>query len=411
MTNTINNVKDVGSIISKMSAGMLADEFQFIKSIDKEDASSYGQTNGFNNGDTININKPARFTVGSNSDVTSAIQAITEEKVALTLDQRAVIAVELTSAEIATDLSLKSWANRVLKPAMSSMATNIESNCLTIAKNAVYNSVGTAAATVFDTDTMLSAREKLMKNLAPSGELYALLDSTAMRSAVNARKGLFQDSSEVGKQYKSGAMGRSDGFTFLENNLLPTHTNGNDVVFEVRTTVSTEGQATLVVEALTTTTGTVKKGTTFTIADVYAVHPITKVTLPTLQQFVVTSDKTADGNGYATLDVSPAFYTSASTGLQNISAFPVDGAAITPVGAASSSLVKNLAYAPSAFRFASVPLVLPNGVDMAAQSTVNNITVRAVQDYTIYTDKMVLRLDVLYAFAAVRPEWACKITA
>jgi len=409
MTNVINNVKDVGSIISKMAAGMLEDEFQFIKTIDKEDVSSFGQTNGYNNGDTININKPARFTVGSTVDVTSGIQDVTEEKVPLVLDQRAVIAIELLSSEIATDLSLKSWANRILKPAMSSMATNIESSVLTTAKNAVYQSVGTGGSTVFDTDTMLSAREKLKKSLAPSGDLYALLDSTAVRSAVNARKGLFQDTTEVSKQYKQGAMGRSDGFTFLENNLLPTQTNGNDIVFEVRTTVSVQGSTSLVVEALTTTTGTVTAGTVFTVAGVYSVHPITKISTGQLQQFVSTTSVTADGSGYATLVVSPAMYTTGT--LKNIASFPTDGDAITPVGGVSSAYTQSIAYAPSAFRFVSVPLVMPNGVDMASQSTVNGITVRAVQDYTIYTDKMVLRLDVLYGFAAVRPEWACRITA
>ena len=409
MVNVINNVKDIGSIISKMAAGMLEDEFQFIKSIDKEDVSSFGQTNGYNNGDTININKPARFTVGSTVDVTSGIQDVIEEKVPLVLDQRAVIAIELLSSEIATDLSLKSWANRILKPAMSSMATNIEASCLTTAKNAVYQSVGTGGSTVFDTDTMLAAREKLKKSLAPSGDLYALLDSTAIRSAVNARKGLFQDTSEVAKQYKNGAMGRSDGFTFLENNLLPTQTNGNDIVFEVRTTVSTQGATSLVVEALTTTTGTVTAGTVFTVAAVYSLHPITKVSTGVLQQFVSTTSVTADASGYATLVVSPAMYTTGTRA--NISGFPTDGDAITPVGGVSSAYTNSIAFAPSAFRFVSVPLVMPNGVDMASQSTVNGITVRAVQDYTIYTDKMVLRLDVLYGFAAVRPEWAVRITA
>ncbi|NIQ07202.1 MAG: hypothetical protein GWO20_16175, partial [Candidatus Korarchaeota archaeon] len=93
---------------------------------------------------------------------------------------------------------------------------------------------------------------------------------------VNSRKGLFQSSEEISRQYKSGAMGMADGFTFLRNNLLNIHTNGNDVAFEVRTTVSTEGSTSLVVEGLTTTTGTVKKGTVFTVAGVNKCHPVTK---------------------------------------------------------------------------------------------------------------------------------------
>ena len=55
---------------------------------------------GYNSGDTIYINKPARFTVGTTADITSSIQDVVEEKVALVLDIRKVIAVSLTSADI-----------------------------------------------------------------------------------------------------------------------------------------------------------------------------------------------------------------------------------------------------------------------------------------------------------------------
>jgi hypothetical protein len=46
---------------------------------------------------------------------------------------------------------------------------------------------------------------------------------------------------------------------------------------------------------------------------------------------------------------------------------------------------------------------------MASQETNNGVTVRVIQDYSVLTDKMIMRVDVLYAFAAVRPEWACRL--
>lgn len=409
MTQTINTVKSATTIISKMAAGMLADEFQFLKTIDKEPMESFNQVNGYNPGDTINISKPARFTVNNTADITSAIQDVIEQKVPLALNNQRNVSINLTSAEIATDLALKSWANRILKPAISSLAQTIEAECLSTAKNAVYQEVGTAGSTVFDTNTMLSARTQLKQSLVPGTELYALLNSTATQSASNARKGLFNNQAELAKTYKSGAIGAADGFTYLENNLLPTHTNGNDVTLTVNTTVSVQGTTSLAVTGLTTTTGTVTAGEVFTIASVYSVHPITKVSTGQLQQFVSTTSVTADGSGNATLVVSPAMYTTGSQ--QNIDSFPQSTATITPVGAASTSYQQNFTYAPSAFRFASVPLVLPDGVDMASQSTVNDITVRVIRDYLPLTDKMVMRLDVLYGFTAVRPEWACRVTA
>ncbi len=414
MANTINTVKSAATIIAKTAAAMLEDKMQFIKTIDKEPAESFSQVNGYNPGDTINISKPARFTMGTTADITSTIQDVVEAKVPLALTSQRNVPIALTSAAIATDLSLKSWMGRILDPAMTTLGNGIEAECLTLAKNSVANCVGTQGSTVFDVNTMMGARALMMKNLCPNdNKNYALLNSDAIQSAINANKGLFQQSNEIGKQYLDGEMGRGQGFTYLENNLLPNHTNGNDIVFEVRTTVSTEGQATLVVEALTANTGTVKKGTSFTIASVNAVHPVTKVDLGYLQNFVVTADATADASGYATLSVSPAFYTSAGpTGLQNITAFPVDGAAITILnGGVSTTRAQNLAYNKKAFRFVSVPLVKPDGTDIAAQETVGGITVRVIRDYSVLTDKLIMRLDVLYGFVAVREEWACKITA
>lgn len=410
MSNTINTLKDAPGVIAKLGAKMLADKCKFAKSIDKADARDFDGKNGFNAGDTIYINKNARFISGTNADITSAIQDVTEEKVALSLDERRVTGIALTSAEIATEMALKSWVKRILDPAVSEMAQRIESSFLSKAVDATYNAVGTPGSTVFNTDTVLSAGQKIDENACPDlDNRFILLNPAANRSAVNARNGLFQSSDEISKQYKSGYMGRADGFDFMSNNLLPTHTNGNDVTFEVRTTVSVEGQSTLVVEGLTATTGTVTKGTVFTIAGVNAVHPITKEDLGYEQQFTVTADATADGNGYATLNVSPAFYTSASDGLQNITAFPTDGDTITPVGAASTGYRQNLAYHKSAFRMVSVPLVEPDGVDMAAQEEHEGFTLRVIRDYDVLTDKLIMRLDFLGGLAPVRPEWACRL--
>lgn len=412
MPNVINNVSDVGKVIAKMAAGMLADKTQFVRNIDKEPETSFGNVNGYNVGDTITISKPARFTTSSGADITSAIQDVKEEKVNLSLDTRSVVPIALTSAEIQNTIGLKDWANRILDPAVSSIAQNIESTFLNVAKNAVYNCVGTAGSTVFDTDTMLSAREKLLKNLAPqNGKFNVLLDSTAMRSAVNARKGLFQSSEQISKQYEDGYMGISDGFTFLENNLLPVHTRGSSIASgEVSVTAApTEGASTINLTG--SGSKTLKKGDVFTIAGVFQVHPITKVATTTLQQFVVTADNTASTGAFSNVAVSPAFYSSTSGTLQNISALPSSSAAVVLVGVASTSYLQNLAFHKSAFRFASVPLMKPDGAHMCAQETVDGMTIRVWMDANVLTDKMIMRLDFLGGFAAVRPEWACRITA
>lgn len=414
MTQTINNIKDVGTVIAKMAAGMLADETQFLKTVDKEDASTFGQVNGYNVGDTINISKPARFIPGSTADVTSVLQEVVEEKVALALDTRRVVPIALTSAEIQNTLQLSQWAKRVLKPAVSSIAQSVESAFLTVAKNKVNNIVGTPGSTTFDAATMLAARQRLKENLVPSsGDLYALLNSSGMTSAVNSRKALPNSSAEIAKQYRQGYMMTADGFTYLENQLIPTHTNGADVAFSVEADVVTiaNGMSTLGIDGVTTG-ATIKAGTKFTIAGVYAVHPITKVAYPYLQQFTVTADVTEVSGNTVTLAISPSIFYTTTDSRQNVSTAPLDeGVCTVLTGSASTAYTHNICYHPSAFRFVSVPLVKPDGMDMIGQETVDGMTIRVLRDYDILTDKMIMRLDFLGGFSVVRNEWAVMVTS
>jgi hypothetical protein len=412
MPNTFNNVKDVGGIIAKAGAKLFEDNLMFCKSVAKADESDFEGKNGFKSGETIYINLPMRSTPTSNFDQTGTIQDVVEGKKPLALNIISSQAFEVNSSEFATKIGLESVMNRIIKPAAVSMAHDFENKVLAQATDAIFNSVGTPGVNEFDPDVILGARQKLNENLCPknSDERFFLFNSRAGRKAVNARKGLFQSASEIASQYKEGYIGMADGFNWLESEMTQTHTNGNDVVFEVRTTVSTQGQATLVVEALTANTGTVTKGTVFTIAGVFAVHPQTKEAYSGddgLQQFTVLADATADASGFATLSVSPAMYTTGS--LKNIATFPQDGNAITPVGAASTGYKQNIAFHKNSFRLATVPLIMPKNAEFAAQHTYKGMTFQVVYDWDQIKRSMVLRMDVLGGLCEERPEWACRV--
>lgn len=412
MANTLTNVKDAGSIICKMIAGRVSDSPKLINVIDKEPAESFDGKNGFKSGDSVSIHVPPLYTAGTSFDITSTIQDIKSSTVSLPLDIESTVGITVDSLELAKEVDFSTFMRNYGDGAADAIASAVESRVIEKLSDAVYHSVGTAGSELFEFDTFAAAKEKLDLALAPEDGRYALLNSSSMRKATNSAKGYLNPQTGIGKMYESGMIKDPiTGFDFMRNELLNVHTNGNDVVFEVRTTVSTEGQSTLVVEGLTTTTGTVKKGTVFTVAGVYDVHPQTKTTRTQLKQFVVTADATADGSGYATLSISPAMYTSASGSLQNIASFPQDGDAITPVGAASSALAQNLAFHKSAFRFVSVPLEMPNSAELIGQETVNGITIAMIRDFDNIKRRWITRFDFLGGACAVRPEWATRITA
>jgi hypothetical protein len=409
MANVNSNIKDVGGVIAKTGAKLFEDNLTCAKSIGKADESDFNGKNGFKAGDTIYINQPMRSTPTAAFDQTGTIQDVVETTVPLPLDIISSQAFEINTTEFATEIGLSSVMNRIIKPAAVSMAHDFENKVMAKMTDAIFNSVGTPGANTFDTDVILEARQKLNENLCPKNmdERFFVFNSRAGRKAVNARKGLFQSSSEIAKQYKEGYVGLSDGFNWMETEMTQTHTNGNDVVFEVRTTVTAQGAKQIVVEGLTTTTGTVTKGTVFTVAGVFAVNPQTKEVSTELQQFVVLANVTADGSGYATLDVSPAIHTTGS--LKNVSKFPTDGDAIVPVGDASGAYKQNLAFHKNSFRLATVPLIMPKNAEFASQYTYNGITMSVVYDWDQLKRSMVLRMDILGGICPERPEWACRI--
>lgn len=413
MANDFNNINDNAALICKAAAEEFKESIQFVKSVAKVDPSEYNGKNGYKSGSTIHISTPARFDPQTTFDITSSKQDVLEDFVPLTLDISSTIGVEVDSAEFASKIGLSSLYNRVISPAITSMAADVEQRMLEKATDAVFNSVGTAGSTTFDTDTILSARERMNKYLCPKDkERFFLSDSTANRSAVNARKGLFNASPEISEQYKMGYMGTADGYNWLENEVLNVHTMGNDVTGVALNTVTVvNGTSSISVSGLTNTTGTVTKGSTFTIAGVFAVHPLTKTAYPFLQQFVVTADATANGSGVATLSISPTIYL--TTSRQNVSAAPATTAALvfSNSAVASTAYTQNLAFHKKAFRMVSVPLIMPEQVEMKAQETVDGITIAIVRAWDQNKRSMITRLDFLGGICADRPEWACRIVA
>jgi hypothetical protein len=171
--------------------------------------------------------------------------------------------------------------------------------------------------------------------------------------------------------------------------------------------VSTQGQATITLDGLTSST-TVVVGDVFTIAGVFSVNPQTRVSTGSLQQFVVTAAQTASSGDMVSMAISPPMYTS-SNALATIDSFPADNAAVTFVGTASTAYPQNLIYHKDAITVATADLIMPTGVDMASRQVHNGLSMRIIRQYDINNDRMPTRIDILYGYAAIRPEMACRL--
>lgn len=388
--------------VTRESLRILHQKLNFIGNIDRQYDDSFAKT-GAKIGDSLKIREPNEYVVRTGINMSAQDTVETSQ----TLQVSTVKGVDLnfTSAELT--LSLDDFSKRILEPAMSVLAANIEADALSMYKD-VYNIVD-QDATAFSWNTVLNGRKTLNDSLTPMDNQRSCLLSTASSvKLVDALKGLFQDSGEISKQYKEGKMGRSAGFDFYENTLLVPHTTGTaakTTTYTVNGAVTTNGSTSVVVATGSTT---FKKGDVFTVAGCYRVHPETKVSTGALQQFVVTADY---AGGAGTVSFAPAIYTSG--GKQNVvAAGMANGSAIVKVGAGNGELLgADMVFHKNAFTFATADLLLPSGVDFAAREVMDGISMSIVRDFAISDRSFPCRVDVLYGYKAIRPQLACRLHA
>lgn len=378
--------------VTREALRILHQKLNFIGNVNRTYDSSFAK-DGAKIGDSLKIRLPNQYTVRTGATLNT--QDTTETSVTLQVATQKGVDLNFTSTDLT--MSLDDFSERILQPAMSVLAANIESDMLSSVYKDVYqqvNNQGNAA----NFKKTLEARKILIDSLAPP-DLSMLLNTQDNVDLVDGLKGLFQDSKEVAKQYREGMIGRGAGFEFWENTLMPSHTVGAGAGYLINGANQTG--ATLTVD---TGTGAVKAGDVFTIAGVYRVHPETKVSTGQLQQFVVTADASS---GATSLSISPAIVTSG--GRQNVSAAPADNAAITIAGTASTAHGISLAFHKDAFAFATADLVMPKGVDFSSRQVLDGISMRIVRQYDINNDRFPCRLDVLYGHKTIRAELAARV--
>jgi len=334
------------------------------------------------------------------------VQDDNEQFTTLTVSSQKHIGVNFTSAELT--MQLDDFAERVLKPRISQLASSIDADVANAYKS-VFQSVGTPGTVPGTSQVLLQGQQKLNEAAAVMSPRYATVNPAANAGLVEGMKGLFNPTDTISRQFKNGMMGMGVlGYDEINmSQSIKQHTTGSRTgAHTVTTTVSTQGQSTLNITG--TGSQTLALGDVFTIASVFAVNPQTRESTGSLQQFVVTEAIAASGGAYTAVKIAPALYTS-SNALATVDSFPQSGAVITFLGAASTQYPQNLIYHKDAISFATADLLLPQGVDMASRQVHNGISLRVVRQYDINNDRLPCRIDVLYGFNTIRPPMAVRL--
>ena len=398
MSNSILTI----DMITRKALEILENNLVLTRNVNRQYDDSFA-VEGAKIGSTLRIRLPDRALVTDGAAL--QVQDDNEQFTTLTVASQKHIGVNFTSAELT--MQLDDFADRVLKPRISQLASSIDADVANAYK-AIGNTVGTPGTTPATSLVLLQAQQKLNENAAVMSPRYATVNPAANAGLVEGMKGLFNPTDTISKQFKNGMMG-TGVLGFDEINMsqsIKQHTTGNwGTSITVTNTVSTQGQSTLGI-SFTGSSRTWTVGDVFTVAGVYAVNPQTRESTGSLQQFVVTA--AATGSSTATLSISPSIYTSENA-LATVDSFPQASAVVTMVGSANTQYPQNLVYHKDAITFATADLLLPSGVDMAARAVHNGISLRVIRQYDINNDRLPCRIDVLYGFSTIRPQMACRV--
>lgn len=365
-------------------------------------------------GDTLNIRRPARFTVSTGQAFSG--QDYTETSIPLVVNQQKHIDTSFTSADLT--LKLQDFSDRVIKPGAIQLAQQIDIDGYINAKNTVGNLTGTPGTSPNNVSFLFDIGKKLDDFSVPrDANRYYVLDQGSNASQVAAMTGFFNQQNLIGKQYEDGIF--VDGTNTVGLKIAMSQNVARQLVGPLGGTPVVNGASQGLVAGWANTGNLITNGWTaaaalrlragdiFTAAGCFSVNPVTKQSTGQLMQFVVLADTSSDASGNATIPISPAIITAGP--FQNVTASPTNGGGITVSGTASTSYARNLAWNPDAFELAVVKMVdLAEFGGWGAVRSQDGFSLRVFRQAAISSDTVGNRVDALYGWATPYPEQATQ---
>ncbi|CAG4900757.1 P22 phage major capsid protein family protein [Paraburkholderia saeva] len=385
------------NMITNEAVRLFSQTNAFLRTVNRQYDDQFARS-GAKIGNTLRIRLPNDYVVNNGPAITP--QGTNEQNTTLTVATQKNVPISFGTAE--KTMSLDDFSERILAPAINRLAASVAGDLMTVANSAAnisFKTDGSGNLITPDAGTWLNAGAQLDYNLSPKMDRKIILDPLTQARTVTSLAGLFNPQRKVSDQYETGMLTTDTlGFDWMSDQTTQTHTVGT---FSAGT-VSTAGQTgnTLVTNAIT---GTLNAGDIITIQGVNAINRLTGKDQGQLRQFVVTANVLT---GATSIPIYPAIVP-APAAFNTVTASPGTSAPISLVLPASSTYRQNLAYYPEAFTLATADLEMPtSGVVEAARAEFDGVAMRLITAYDVMSDNLVTRIDILYGFTAIRPEWA-----
>ena len=398
MANTINTV----DALAKEFLDIFHDELTFITSVNNQYDDQWAKEDGagYKKGSSIRISAPWQPVIGDGA--TASAQDFTESTITLTIDKHKHAMVAFGAQE--QSMELTDMANRILKPAASRLASDLEVDALSVIIGASQTIIAATPAAMAYTDC-LEAKTLLDEFTAPGNDRTFLASPRSMKGILADTKSLYNSQDAIGNQYVEGYVKTMNGMDFLATNRIGNITIPADIAGVTVAADYVAGATTIALQGLTDTQ-VIQAGTTFSTALCNKLGPETKADLGTAWQFTVLADVTVAAGGLATVTVAPV--TAAIDGSEMVSALPLDDAAVTFLGIAGKTYRQAIAYQKDAFTVSFAPLAKLDGAENSRKDF-EGVGISVTKDSNILTLQNICRIDTIYGYLTLRGQYAVRV--
>jgi len=396
-------------MITREAVRLFKNSNLFIMNMDTQYDGAFA-VDGAKIGSTLRIRLPNDYIVTDGPAM--QLQATNEQYTTLSVSSQKNVAVPFTTAE--RTMSIDDYSEIVLSPMINNLAGKVASTVMLGSEGGVCNLVSNVdgAGNIISptADTFLQANAILDLFGSDMMSRRVVNDPVTDARTTSSLQGLFNPTPEISAQFRSGMMKSGLGYEkWFRDQTVIKHTTGTFTAGTVNGGNQTTGPqgGTITVNA---TTGTLKKGDIITFSGVNSVNRTTKQSNGTLAQFVVTADVAA---GATSIPIYPGLVPASGGNdvqYQTVDVSPANGATTALTTPAGGAYRKSIAYTQKAITLATADLVMPKkAVEEAARAMYDGISMRVLTDYLPFSDQLATRIDVLFGFLYIRPEWCCVV--
>ena len=404
LTATTNSIL-TPTVIAKEALMLLTNNLVMGKLVHREYKNEFKKV-----GTSIQIRKPVKATRQSGT-ATASPTDLAEYHETFSVATQDNVSWQFSSVELT--MEIEEYSKRYIAPNIAQLANGID-YALTGLYDDIAQSVGTPGVTPATYAALGAAQQKLDEAGAPNDSRFAVVNPAAHWALADGLKGTFA-ATPANDIHTKGLLGSVAGLDIHMDQNIRAHTTG---YFDTGATplvdqgaACVEGDFDLGIKGLPAGTEDIEAGDVFTVAAVYAVNPMNQSTTGTLYQFVnLNTEATSTNTITADVFVTTGPGMRATGPYTNMTALPVDGAAVTFMGSETTAYSQNMVFHPNAFGLVMMPLAMPSGVWGArATDTQMGVSVRVTKFWDGLIDQEACRLDVLYGVGTLYPELACRL--